>query len=242
MGRSKRVPRGEPANWKPDEENELLAWLDYNLEKSSDGFATFKQSVSEHLRRVCNVSYTYEQCRRKLHSLWQHYGDESAIKVAVLHEHGSETLTLLETAQKDSILARVIALRERDLNFPRRLRSVSRNSATPSQQQGYNRQTTSATVQRPQLHVPSVVISPNRVRKAKRPRRQRRKRRLLSRQVLIRQTRRRLRLTLLNCEKGFSQSFEPGRTRRWRGQKQQRNRPRRYGYNRQHGHDHGPRT
>jgi hypothetical protein len=217
MGRSKRVPRGEPANWKPDEENELLAWLDYNLEKSSDGFAAFKQSVPEHLRRVCNVSYTYEQCRRKLHSLWQNYGDESAIKVAVLHEHGSETLTLLTTAQKDSILARVIALRERDLNFPRRLRSVSRNSATPSQQQGHNRQTTSATVQQPQLQVPSVVVPPNGVRKAKRPRRQRRKRRRLSRQVLIRQIRRRLRANSVELRKRFQSKL-----RAWKDKKMAR--------------------
>ncbi|GFF88428.1 hypothetical protein IFM60648_08386 [Aspergillus lentulus] len=186
MGRSKRVSCAEPANWKPDEENELLAWLDYNLEKSSDGFAAFKQSVSEHLRRVCNVSYTYEQCRRKLHWLWLNKGDDSAKKVAVLHEHGSETLTHLTTAQRDSILARVIALRERDLNFPRRLRSVSRNSATPSHRQGHNRQITSATVQRSQLQVPSVVISPKRVRKAKRPRSRRRKKRRLSRQGSVR--------------------------------------------------------
>jgi hypothetical protein len=183
MARSKRVHHAEPANWKPNEENELLAWLDYNLQKSSDGFEVFKQSVSEHLRRECNVSYTYEQCRRKLYMCWLHYGDESAKKVAVLHEHGSETLTHLPTEQKDSILARVLVLRDRDLNFPRRLRSVSRNSATPSWHQGDNRRTRSTTGQRLQLQVPSVVISPNRIPKAKRPLSQRSKRRRLSKQV-----------------------------------------------------------
>ncbi|GFG09689.1 hypothetical protein IFM5058_04551 [Aspergillus udagawae] len=186
MARSKRVHNAEPANWNTDEENELLAWLDYNLEKSSDGFAAFRESVSEHLRRVCNASYTYEQCRRKLYMLWRNYGDDSAQKVAVLHEHGSETLTLLPTERKDSILARVIVLRERDLNFPRRLRSVSRNSATPSRHQGDNRQTTSATRQRPQLQVPFVVISSSRLPEAKRPLRQARKRKRLSKQVPIR--------------------------------------------------------
>ncbi|GFF36560.1 hypothetical protein IFM46972_04927 [Aspergillus udagawae] len=186
MARSKRVLHAEPANWRPDEENELLAWLDYNLGKSSDGFAAFRESVSEHLRRVCNVSYTYEQCRRKLYVSWLRYGDESAKKVAVLHEHGSETLTHLPTDQKDSILARVIMLRERDLSFPRRLRSVSRNSATPSRHQGDSRQTTSAARQRPQQQVPSVVIPSVRVPEAKRPLSRSRKRRRLSKQVPIR--------------------------------------------------------
>ncbi|RHZ51805.1 uncharacterized protein CDV56_106246 [Aspergillus thermomutatus] len=180
MARSKRVPHAEPANWKPHEENELLAWLDYNLQKSSDGFEAFRQSVSAHLRRECNVSYTYEQCRRKLYLSWLRYGDESAKKVAVLHEHGSETLTHLPTEQKDFILARAMELRERDLNFPRRLRSVSRNSATPSQHHGDNRRPTSTRGQLPHLRVPSVVISTARISKAKRPLSQHSKRGRLS--------------------------------------------------------------
>jgi hypothetical protein len=131
MAPARQVPQAQPADWKPHEEDELLAWLDYSLMKS-DGFKSFKESVSGHLIREYNVNYTYEQCRRKLYSFWKSYGDDTATKVAVLHEHGSKCLTHLPDERRDFILGRAIELGDRDFNSPRRLRSTSQISETPS--------------------------------------------------------------------------------------------------------------
>jgi hypothetical protein len=155
-----------PADWKPHEENVLLAWLDYSLLKA-DGFRYFKESVSAHLSKECNTSYSYEQCRAKLYRFWNYLGDDDSAKVADLYKQGSDCLGYLPPERKKLISEKVADLNGRDIDSPRRLRSTSRISEITLQSHVDEHWAASAKkgkihYRRPsKLPVPSVVIPSN---------------------------------------------------------------------------------
>ncbi|KAI9933209.1 hypothetical protein MW887_007681 [Aspergillus wentii] len=147
MAREK-IAQTERAEWKPREEKELLAWLDYNVQRH--GYNSFTESVSGHLRRECNVHYSTEQCTRKLYWFWKHFGNDEAKKVSALHQRGSKCLGYLPQETKDFVFGRLIQLGDREFNSVRRLRSASQISDTAA--------SSNVRGQSSRLPVPSIVI------------------------------------------------------------------------------------
>jgi hypothetical protein len=136
--KKRKLPVENRADWQEDQENELLAWLDYSLQHKTFDF--FEESVAGHLNEEYNVSYTYRQCRGKLYLLWKTRGHETATKVQVLYDTGSRCLNLLERERMRFISQRVIQLADRErhklLHSPRRLKSASPSVISQSQSYG----------------------------------------------------------------------------------------------------------
>jgi hypothetical protein len=136
MGRTRhKRPRGDKweshsrAEWKRDDEIELLAWLDYKVDTTMNAAPQMNSFVT-HFKNSRHAKYTLPQIERKIKKFWLANHHHAATSWEEIYRLGTKCLPRLPNDFRREIEERLGTLKDqtlaRRLESPRQLRSASR--------------------------------------------------------------------------------------------------------------------
>ena len=118
-------------DWKPEDEIELLAWLDY-ISGTTKDVGLIKSSLADHLQKSRCTKYTVSQIERKIRTFWVTNRHIKAIDSNEIYKLGTKCLPGLSTECRKEIGNRLSTLKDQvlaeRLQSQRQLRSTSRTA------------------------------------------------------------------------------------------------------------------
>jgi hypothetical protein len=118
-------------DWKPEDEIELLAWLDYIFSTTKDT-GLIKSSLADHLGKSRCTKYTVPQIERKIRTLWVTNRHIKAVDPDEIYRIGTKCLPGLSIEYRKEIGDRLSTLKDQALaerlQSRRQLRSTSRTT------------------------------------------------------------------------------------------------------------------
>jgi hypothetical protein len=116
-------------DWKPEDEIELLAWLDYVSGTTKDA-GLIKSSLADHLEKSRCTKYTVPQIERKIRTFWVANRHLEAVDSGEIYSLGTKCLPGLSIECRKEIGDRLSTLKDQGLaerlQSRRQLRSTSR--------------------------------------------------------------------------------------------------------------------
>jgi hypothetical protein len=116
-------------DWKPEDEIELLAWLDY-VSGTTKNAGLIKSSLAEHLEKSRCTKYTVPQIERKIRAFWVANCRIKAVDSDEIYKLGTKCLPGLSIECRKEIGDRLSTLKDQALaerlQSQRQLRSTSR--------------------------------------------------------------------------------------------------------------------